>query len=82
MRKLKEEHLLLFKKLGENIKAQREKENISIKELSQKTGIRAEYLKKIEQGLALRITTTKIFNIATNINIKPSLLVKNIQSVD
>jgi len=46
MRKLKEEHLLLFKKLGENIKAQREKENISIKELSQKTGIRAEYLKK------------------------------------
>jgi len=78
MENKKEKFLLLLKKLGENIRIQREKENISIKELSQKTGISVEYLKKVEQGLALRITTTKIFNIARSLNIKPSYLVKDI----
>ena len=41
-----------FKKLGLHIKKLREKRNVSIKELSKKTGIRKDYLNKIEDGSA------------------------------
>ena len=51
-------------KLGKRIKEQREKRQITIKELSEKTGIRAEYLKKIENGKATGIRFSHIFIIA------------------
>lgn len=44
-----------FKLLGQRIQKLREERNISIKKLSEKTGIRKEYLKKIEIGNAYGI---------------------------
>ena len=43
---MKQEYLLLFKKLGENIKNTREKKRIALDKVAQKTGIRKQYLKK------------------------------------
>ena len=44
-----------FTKLGLHIRQLREYRNISIKDLSTQTGIRQEYLKKIENGTAYGI---------------------------
>ncbi len=41
-----------FKQLGRNIKELREKYNLSLNELSIKSGIRKQYLQKIENGNA------------------------------
>lgn len=67
----------IFKILGENIKSVRLAKNITIKILSERTGIRAEYIRKIENGKAYGITLTKhVFYIAKALNVKPSELVK------
>lgn len=58
-----------FIKFGENLKKIREKRNISIKELSEKTGIRKEYLKNIEKGIAYGVKFEKhIVKIAKAMN--------------
>ena len=58
-------------KLGKRIKEQREKRQITIKELSEKTGIRAEYLKKIENGKAYGVMIDKhILIIAIALKVK------------
>lgn len=44
-----------FKKLGVHIQKLREERKISISELSQFTGIRIDYLKKIENGTAFGV---------------------------
>lgn len=67
----------LFKNLGENVQEIRQSKNISIKEVSEKTGIREEYLKKIEKGEAFGITTSIIFVIADALSVKVSLLLKD-----
>lgn len=60
-----------FKCLGLNIKNLREERNISIKELSKKTGIRKEYLEKIESGKAYRIGINRhLCKIANALEIK------------
>ena len=41
--------------IGQHIKNLREERNITLKEMSQKTGIRVEYLKRIEAGIAYRL---------------------------
>ena len=45
--------------LGKHITKLREERSITIKELSIKTGIRPQYLKKIEAGIAYRVSLTK-----------------------
>ena len=70
------EAIRLIKILGKNIQKIRISKNISIKEMSEKTGIREKYLKKIEKGEAIGITTSKIFLIADALSVKVSLLVK------
>lgn len=45
--------------LGQNIKKLREERNLTIKETSQKTGIRSQYLQKIEAGLAYGVMIEK-----------------------
>ena len=45
-----------FKKIGKNIRKLRESENITISELSEKTGIRKIYLQKIENCVAYRVS--------------------------
>ncbi len=70
------ETIRLIKNLGNNVQKIRLSKNISIKEMSEKTGIREKYLKKIEKGEAMGITTSKIFLIADALSVKVSLLVK------
>ena len=60
-----------FKLLGKHIKELREERNISIDYMSEKTGIRNEYLLKIENGTAIRISMYKhLYKIAKELNIK------------
>lgn len=67
-----------FKKLGENIKKLRIENNMSVKELSQKTGIRIPYLYKIEQGKAYGVCIEKhLYKICCVFKIKMSDLFKN-----
>ena len=67
-----------FKKLGENIKQLRIENNMSVKELSQKTGIRIPYLYKIEQGKAYGVCIEKhLYKICCVFKIKMSDLFKN-----
>lgn len=54
-----EDFLKICKLLGTNIKNKRETANLSIKDLSELTGIRKEYLKKIENGTAYRVLIDK-----------------------
>ena len=62
-------------KLGNTIKRIREEKQITIKELSEKTGIRAEYLRKIEQGEAYGVLIDKhLLKIACCLNLKMSQL--------
>lgn len=65
----------MCKKLGLRIKYLREEQKITIKELSQKTKIRVEYLNKIEKGNAYGICINKhLLKIATGLKIKLSKL--------
>ena len=71
-----EEAINLIKIFGRNVKKIRLSKNLSIKEISAKTGIREKYLKQIEKGEAMGITTSKIFLIADALSVKVSLLLK------
>ena len=63
------------KKLGLRIKKLREEQKIPIKEMSDKTGIRTEYLDKIEKGIAYGICIEKhLLKIAKVLKIKLSEL--------
>jgi cytoskeletal protein RodZ len=64
-----------FKKLGLHIKNLREDRNIKIDELSARTGIRKEYLEKIEKGLAFGVLIERhLVKIAKTFNIELSEL--------
>ena len=54
----------VFTSLGLNIKNLREKQKVSLQELSLKTGIRKEYLEKIEKGSML----ARAGNFSTNMS--------------
>ncbi|MBQ2644939.1 helix-turn-helix transcriptional regulator [bacterium] len=59
-----------FIKFGQHLEELRKERNISIKELSARTGIRKEYLKKIENGNAYGVKLeTHIVKIAKAMNI-------------
>lgn len=68
----------VLKILGKNIQKSRTDRNISIKELSEKTGIREKYIIKIEKGEAIGMTTGHLFKIADALNEKIYILVKSI----
>ena len=70
------ETMKILKILGNNVQKIRLSKNISIKEMSEKTSIREKYLKKIEKGEAMGITTSKIFLIAEALSVRVSLLLK------
>ena len=71
--KYDEDFLDTCKKLGNNIQKFREEKQMTIKELSEKTGIRKEYLRKIEDGKAYGVLFDKhLVKIATALNIKMS----------
>ncbi len=59
-----------FIKLGKHIQNLREARKISLKEMSRKTGIRKDYLQKIEKGIAYGITlNTHLIKIANALNV-------------
>ena len=67
--------LLPFKTFGKHIKKLREERSITIEELSEKTGIRKEYLLKIENGTAYGVKIEKhFFRIAKGLKISFSVL--------
>ncbi len=73
---MKEDDFLdILKKLGRRIEQIREFQNISIMELSVLTGIKKEYLKKIENGAAKRLNVVQFFSIAKALNVKGCELV-------
>ena len=50
---------------------------MTLEEVSDKTGIRKQYLKRIEKGEAFGFTATQLMKIACALKIKPHVLVKN-----
>lgn len=67
-----------LKILGQNIKENREKRGMTLEEVSQKTDIRLSYLKKIENGKAIGVSTMHIFMIAEALDVMPHILVKGL----
>ena len=67
-----------FKKFGENIRAFREERNMTLEDLSIITGIRAQYLKRIESGTAKRLKASHVFIFAEAFKIKLYEVVKNL----
>lgn len=67
-----------FINFGLKIKKLREERNMSIEELSMITGIRLQYLKKIEAGTAHRLTSTHVLIFSNVFNIKPNEVVSDI----
>ncbi len=66
--KLKQEFILL----GKHIRKLREERNLTLKEVSLKTGIRVQYLQKIENGLAYGVLIQKhLLKIAEAFQVKP-----------
>lgn len=61
----------IYRIFGENIRKFREERNMTIEELSVITGIRKEYLKKIEAGKAYGLNSNYIFIFAKAFKIKP-----------
>ncbi len=68
----------IFKIFGQNVQNARIEKGITLDELSQKTGIRKQYLIKIEKGEAVRITASHLFIIAEGLNVKASILAKGL----
>ena len=67
---------LFFFFLGARIKYYREKNELTIDELASKSGLRKQYMEKIESGKAYGLSTTKFFKIAEALQTTTSNLVK------
>lgn len=69
--KYNEKFIITCIKLGQNIKNKRENKQISIRQLSEISGIRGEYLKKIESGTAYGVMMEKhLLKISRALNLK------------
>ena len=69
----------MLKKFGENVRKQREKENLTLNDVAKKTKIREQYLQKIENGKATGIRCSHIIIIAHALNIEAYKLCKGLQ---
>ncbi|MCR5261676.1 MAG: helix-turn-helix domain-containing protein [Candidatus Gastranaerophilales bacterium] len=59
-----------FENLGKNLQKMRENKKISLSEMSDMTGIRKEYLRKIEKGIAYGVRFERhLIKIADALNI-------------
>lgn len=67
---------LFFEFIGTRIKYYREKNGLTIDELASKSGLRKQYIEKIESGKAYGLSTTKFFKIAEALQTRASILVK------
>lgn len=69
---------IIAQKFAKCIKEIRERKNISIQELSQKTGINAGYISKIESAQAKRVKVSHIFLLADGLQVSPSEIIKEL----
>lgn len=67
-----------FRIFGENVRKYRLQKIMTIKELSEKTGITERHLNRIENGTAKRLNVSHIFNLAKSLGILPHELCKGI----
>lgn len=68
--KIKEKYIQKFKQFGLHVQKLREERNITIKKLAETTGIRKEYLHKIEKGTAYGVMLDKhLIKIARALNV-------------
>ncbi len=74
--RIDKEDYRLLKIVARNIQEIRTAKNITIEEISEKTKIKERYLKRIEQGLAVRMTLTHLLLIAEALNVDVKILVK------
>lgn len=65
-----------LEKLGKRIKYYRELKGITINQMSERTGIRKEYLRKIEDGKAPGAMTSQIVRIALVLDVRMQQLVE------
>lgn len=75
---MKENSKDIFRIFGENIHYLRNERSMTLEELSVITGIRKEYLQKIENGVARRVSASHIFIFANAFNVEPLGIVKNL----
>ena len=68
----------VFIKFGQNIKKFREERSMTLQELSKITGVRIQYLKKIEAGKAYGMSCDYIFIFAEAFKIKPHEVVRGL----
>ncbi len=68
----------LLTTFGKNLQTIRINKKISIKELSNKTKIREQYLRKIEKGQAKKLATKHLFRISDALKINLSELLKGL----
>ena len=55
--------------VSENLRKYRLAQNLTIKELSQKSGVNQRFIERIENKLAKRVLISKLFVIAESLNI-------------
>lgn len=67
---------LFYQFLGEKIKKKREEKGITILELSEKSDVRKDYLQKIENGQARKLSIIKLCKIANALSTSPQILVE------
>lgn len=67
---MKEDNILI--KFGKNVQNIRLKRNLTLEEVSDKTGIKISYLKKIEKGEAKRVSTKHLFLFMEAFEVGPS----------
>ena len=67
----------LLIQFGKNVQEIRLKRNMSIEEVSFKTGINVRYLKKIEKGEAKKVSTKHLYLFIEVFKVRPELLFKD-----
>lgn len=67
---------IVLKVIGKEIKSLRESKSITVKQISHKTGIKENYLRKIENGEAANLSISQFFIIAEALKTKASELQK------
>ncbi|MCQ2754420.1 MAG: helix-turn-helix domain-containing protein [bacterium] len=75
MKKLSKGQKDIFKLIGKRVKEERELKGWSVEELAQKTGIRKEYIQKIEKGIAYGLAWSKYVKLTMSFKIPLSELV-------
>ena len=64
----------ILKIFGRNVRKQRLIKKITIENLAEKTGIRKQYLERIERGEAVGVSMGHLFSIAKALEIEPHIL--------